>query len=61
MKAGIPSLWILAALSDEWMMTRYHMPNDDRNQPLDFDAAVRDTQLESLTGYLVAQDPRRPS
>ena len=60
LRAGIPALWILAELSDEWMRTRHHTPRDDMNQPLDVDAAVRYTELEFLTGYLVAQNPRRP-
>ena len=60
LKAGIPVLWIQAALTDEWMRTRYHTPQDDMNQALDFAAAVRFTRLAFVTGYLSAQAPQRP-
>lgn len=60
LRAGIPVLWIFAELTDEWMRARYHTPQDDMNQPLDFDAAARYTQLAFVTGYLAAQVPQRP-
>src|SRR5207302_1222541 len=58
--AGIPVLWIFAELADEWMRTRYHTPQDDMNQALDSDAAVRYTRLIFVIGYLSAQAPQRP-
>ena len=57
---GIPALWIGAALTDEWMRTRYHTPKDDMDQPLDFEAAVSYTKLVFTTGYLAAQTSWRP-
>lgn len=44
-----------------WEATRYHMPNDDMSQPLDFAAAARDTRLQFLIGYLTAQADERPA
>ena len=44
-----------------WEATRYHMPNDDMSQPLDFAAAARDTRLQFLVGYLTAQADERPA
>jgi hypothetical protein len=58
--AGIPALWIFAALPNAWMRTRYHTPQDDMNQALDFDAAVQYTRLIFVVGYLSAQDSQRP-
>lgn len=60
LKVGIPVLWIAAALTDEWMRTRYHTPQDDLRQRLDFDAAVLYTKLVFMTGYFSAQAPQRP-
>ena len=57
---GIPALWIGAALTDEWMRTRYHTPKDDMDQPLDFEAAVSYTKLVFTTVYLAAQTWWRP-
>jgi hypothetical protein len=58
--AGIPPIWIGAALADDWMRTRYHTPQDDMAQPLDMDAAVRYTGFVFLTAHLVAEGSRRP-
>ena len=60
LEAAIPVLWIQAALSDEWMSTRYHTVRDDMSQPLDFEAAARYTKLvfaASLSGCAGAQRP----
>jgi hypothetical protein len=58
--AGIPVLWIGAALSDEWMRTRYHTPKDDMAQPLDFQPATDYSKLVFSVAYLTAQASERP-
>jgi Zn-dependent M28 family amino/carboxypeptidase len=45
---------------EEWIATRYHAPNDDMNQPLNFDATIQYMQLGFLVGYDLAQDRQRP-
>lgn len=60
LEAGIPALWIFAALSDDWMKTRYHTPQDDMTQPLDFGPAVRYTQFVYETTLSIAQAQERP-
>ena len=58
--AGVPVLWIGAALPDDWMRTRYHTPQDDMKQPLDLVAAARYAQFAFVTAYLTAEVPERP-
>ncbi len=59
--AGVPPLWIGAALPDGWMRTHYHTPQDDLSQPLDLGAAARYTQFVFLTSYLTADASDRPT
>src|SRR5262249_47658469 len=49
-KAGVPSIWIQAALPPGWMDRYYHTPKDDVLQPIDFDAMARYARIT----YLVA-------
>jgi Zn-dependent M28 family amino/carboxypeptidase len=70
-KKGIPVVWLVygdkspgggvdpAALERKW--ARAHQPDDDMRQPFDFDSSVKLSQAAFLTGYLVANDGRRPS
>jgi len=45
-----------------WEATRYHQPSDDMQQPgLDFNQAVNYAQFVYLCGWLIAQDPARPT
>jgi hypothetical protein len=39
---------------------RYHLPGDDMNQPLDFNAAVKCTRVDLAVGYEIAQETQRP-
>lgn len=48
------------ALFDNWMSTRYHQPNDDLQQPLNFAAAAKGAQFQFLVGYHVATDADVP-
>ena len=59
--AGVPVLWIGAALPSAWMNTHYHTPRDDMRQPLDLNAAATYTRFVFLTTYLVANAGSRPS
>lgn len=58
--AGIPPLWVGASLPSDWMRTRYHTPQDDMQQPLNFAAAARYAQFVFLTIYLTADASSRP-
>jgi hypothetical protein len=58
--AGIPPLWIGAALADDWMRTHYHTPRDDMQQPIDWDAATTYARFVFLTAHLAAENSKRP-
>ena len=50
------------ALSEHWEQTRYHETGDDMNQPsLDFESAATFARFAFLCGYLIAEDPQRPT
>ncbi|WP_395049654.1 M28 family metallopeptidase [Flavobacterium sp.] len=72
-KKGIPALFIKSgfmtvpqdpvdrAKSDvEWRNTIYHSPQDDMNQPFDFDAATMHVKLNFLIGYFVCNEVLAP-
>ncbi len=44
----------------EWENTRYHLPGDDMDQPLDFNAMVKCTRVDLAAGYEIAQQAQRP-
>ena len=70
---GIPALHIkygnktadgknnLAEFVQTWRAKYYHKPQDDINGIFDFTAGRVYSQLNFLIGYLVAQDPKRPT
>lgn len=72
-KEGIPALHIkygnktadgknnLDVFVKEWRAKYYHKPQDDINGIFDFDAGRKYSQLNFLIGYLVANDPIRPT
>ena len=72
-RQGIPAIYIKSGsetgnpnldgtkLNLEWRATIYHTPQDDMNQPFDFNAAAKHVQLQFLIGYLTAQDTQRPT
>jgi hypothetical protein len=50
------------AIFKKWEQTRYHMPQDDMDQPgLDFEAAAKFARFVFLCGYLVTEDAHRPT
>ena len=65
-RRGVPSLFPFmglrsdsgvdaAARFKEWLATRYHTPQDDLGQPMDFDSGARQAQF----GFLVGVGGRR--
>ncbi|MBO0933690.1 M28 family metallopeptidase [Fibrella aquatilis] len=70
-RQGIPAIYIKSGsttgddrdgtkLNLDWRATTYHTPQDDMNQPFDWNAAARHVQLQFLIGYLTAQADTRP-
>ncbi len=71
-RAGVPALWVIAGtatgrddlngrqLQKAYMTTRYHSPQDDLSQPLDFEAAAILGHLLLETGWEIATAPGRP-
>lgn len=70
-RQGIPAIYIKSGsttgddrdgtkLNLDWRATIYHTPQDDMNQPFDWNAAARHVQLQFLIGYLTAQAGSRP-
>jgi len=72
-KRGVPSVYAFVgtetgsprvdggALLREWMSTRYHKPQDDMSQEIDFAAGAGYARLTYLIGYLVANENERPT
>ncbi len=44
----------------KWLDTIYHTPQDDMNQPFDFESGAKYARFCFLFGYLVAQNAERP-
>lgn len=59
--AGIPPVWIGATLPPDWMATHYHTPQDDMQQPIDFDAVARYTHVVAALASLVGVAPAPPA
>ena len=49
-----------ARLEADRLRLRYHRPNDDLSQPLNFEAGAKTARFDFLHGYLIAQDDQRP-
>ncbi|HEY6373526.1 MAG TPA: M28 family metallopeptidase [Candidatus Sulfotelmatobacter sp.] len=45
----------------KWLVTRYHTPLDNMEQPIDFEAAAKGAVMNFLVGYQVAQRDAAPS
>lgn len=73
-KQGIPAVYPTAGFKSNdpnikpaeifknWEATRYHQPQDDMQQPgLDFKQAAKYADFVFLCGWLIAQDPARPT
>jgi Zn-dependent M28 family amino/carboxypeptidase len=72
-ETGVPSLYIdlgfktdkpgiepLAAMK-KWLVTIYHSPKDDTNQPIDYETSARFARFAALLAYYTANDARRPA
>jgi hypothetical protein len=51
----------LLEVEKKWMVTRYHTPLDNMDQPIDFESMAKGSILNFLVGYLVAQSDSAPS
>jgi hypothetical protein len=71
-RRGVPSLFPFmglrsdsgvdaAARFKEWLATRYHLPQDDVDQPMDLESGARNAQLEFLVGLEIANAQERPA
>jgi hypothetical protein len=45
----------------KWLVTRYHTPLDNMEQPIDFEATAKGAVMDFLVGYQVAQHDVVPS
>lgn len=45
----------------QWVATKYHKPQDDMNQPFDFESGAKFARYNFLVGYLVAQQNDKPA
>jgi len=44
----------------KWLVTRYHTPLDNMDQPIDFDSAAKGAVMNFLVGYEIAQHDAAP-
>ena len=72
-KQGIPAVFLGAGrkssdpkinpqeIITKWRQTIYHKPQDDMNQPLDFESGAKYAMYAFLLGYVVAQQTEKPT
>jgi Zn-dependent M28 family amino/carboxypeptidase len=72
-KKGIPAIMLSPGLKSadpkvvggellrSWISTRYHSPQDDLSQPMDFGESARIARLYLLIAHRVADMPQRPT
>ena len=72
-KQGIPSIFFSAGIKSsdpkvkpveiitKWRQTIYHKPQDDMNQPFDFESGAKFARCGFLLGYGVAQQNEKPT
>jgi hypothetical protein len=48
------------AVEKKWLVTRYHTPLDNMDQPLDYESGARAARLNFLVGYEIAQRDQPP-
>ena len=73
MKKGIPSVLLSTGIRSSnpkikpeeigkrWFETIYHTPQDDMNQPFDFESEATFARFSFLLGYVVAQQNEKPA
>ena len=72
-RQGIPSIFLATGMGskrkdenpgklwNEFLTMRYHQPNDDLAQPINYDAAARFAQLNYMIAREIADAPARPA
>jgi len=72
-KQGIPAVFLGAGrkssdpkinpqeIITKWRQTIYHKPQDDMNQPFDFESGAKYAMYAFLLGYVVAQQTEKPT
>jgi len=65
-KQGYPAIWVVSGMTamydsvdghqkfQEWMTTRYHKPNDDMLQPMNFRGTEKELKINFLVAYHIA-------
>jgi hypothetical protein len=71
-RRGIPALFVTAGTKSgdpeidgaarnlEWRRNRYHRPNDDMNQPIDFESGAKFARMSVLLGWMIAEEEQAP-
>jgi len=59
-KSGDPKVKPVEIIT-KWRQTIYHKPQDDMNQPFDFDSGAKFARCGFLLGYVVAQRNEKPT
>lgn len=69
---GIPAVYLADGVKAEdpkvdglsilrkWLVTRYHTPADNMDQPIDYESGAKGARLNFLVGYKVADQDNRP-
>ena len=62
---GVPAVWVRRGpdgdvVTSKWHSTRYHTPLDNMDQPLDYEADLKATEMIFRMGYEVAQQDEVP-
>ncbi|HTY42324.1 MAG TPA: M28 family peptidase [Thermoanaerobaculia bacterium] len=63
---GVPAVMVRRGVDGnevarKWLVTRYHTPLDNMEQPIEYEAGVRSAGMIFLMGYDVAQQEKRPT
>lgn len=70
LKIGVPAIGFIFGYAPgtdaerryrEWYQVRYHRPQDDLTQPMDFDAAAKFNSFFYSLATAIANDPKRPA
>jgi hypothetical protein len=71
-RRGVPALFVTAGTKSadpkidgaarnlEWRRKRYHRPNDDMNQPIDYESGAKFARLNVLLGWQIAEEEQAP-
>jgi len=59
-KSSVPSIKPQQIIT-KWRQTTYHKPQDDMNQPFDFESGAKYARYNFFLGYLIAQKTEKPA